>query len=295
MTPVTTLALLSKKDALPARLFFRYWRDVHGVLAARIPGFQTYTQFHLGAVVRNLALPTHVSRSWPVAARFHGLAEVGFANTAAREGLANSKVAALIQADERYLFKTSLLYNLEPGASRSYAQAEAGAENAGFVMLLGLRAGHNPKALINTIEQWLIPALRAAPAIGALHVHVLGSGDPSQWRTPGVDNEAGAATTFEAVLRIEGVDSQLTLDSIKNACAAGSHQDFMAVGKLHLYRVDARHVMVENARPTHLGLRGLDALQTIILAGADQQLQSAVVRTLYGVSLPGPRPKKTGV
>ncbi|WP_296257836.1 MULTISPECIES: EthD domain-containing protein [unclassified Pseudomonas] len=295
MTPVTTLALLSKKNDLSARLFFRYWRDVHGVLAARIPGFETYTQFHLGAVVRNLALPNHVSRSWPVAARFHGLAEVGFLSPAAREGLINSKVAALIQADERNLFKTSLLYNLEPGASRSYHSRPASAGSVGFVMLLGLRTGHNPRELIDTVERWLIPALSADPVIHGLHMHVLSSGDPSQWRTAGVDNQQSTATTFEAVLRIEGLDSQLTLDSIKGACALGHPHDYEALGRLHLYRIDDRHVMVENGQPTHLGLRGLDALQTITLAGADLQLQRAVTRTLYGTSPPARKRKKMGV
>lgn len=288
MTPVTTLALLSKKDDLPADLFFRYWRDVHGVLAARIPGFETYTQFHLGAVVRNLPLPSHVSRSWPVAARFHGLAEVGFVSPAAREGLVNSKVTTLIQADERNLFKTSLLYNLEPGASRSYDEDTAGTHGVGFVMLVGLRTRHSPKELIDALERWLIPALRADSAIHGLHLHVLGSGDPSQWRTAGVDNLQSDATTFAAVLRIQGLDSTPTLASIKSACAAGNPQDFVAIGKLHLYRIEARHVMVESGRPTHLGLRGLDALQTITLAGADLQLHSAVTRTLYGISPPGP-------
>ena len=40
--------------------------------------------------------------------------------------------------------------------------------------------------------------------------------------------------------------------------------------------------MVRDKLPTQLGLRGLDALQTIVAAGADNQLQEAILRCLYG-------------
>lgn len=285
MKRVTTIALLSKKDGMTSCLFSRYWRDVHGVLAARIPGIDAYTQFHLGSVVRNLSLPTHVSRSWPVAARFHGIAEVSFACEAARAGLANSDVSALIQADEQNVFKTSLLYNLESGASRSYLDTQTTTDGAGFAMLLGLRPGHSTRELIEALECWLIPALIENPGITGLNLHVLTSGDPSQWRTAGVDNLQTPSTAFDAVLRIEGLNSDETLDIIKTACANGLPALFEPVGKLHLYRIAARHAMVEGARPTHLGLRGLDALETITRVGADNQLQSIVTRCIYGVEM----------
>jgi hypothetical protein len=285
MKRVTTIALLSKKDGMSARLFSRYWRDVHGVLAARIPGIDAYTQFHLGAGVRNLLLPAHVSRSGPVDRRFHGIAEVSFANEGARAGLVSSNVAALIQADEQNVFKTSLLYNLESGASRTYRDTQAITDGAGFAMLLGLRPGHSTSELIETLECWLIPALMENPGITGLNLHVLTSGDPSQWRTAGVDNLQTPATAFDAVLRIEGLNSDETLDIIKTACANGLPALFESVGKLHLYRIAARHAMVEGARPTHLGLRGLDALETITRAGADNQLQSVVTRCIYGVEM----------
>jgi hypothetical protein len=47
MVGVTTIALLERKPSLSRPLFTRYWRDVHGVMAARIPGFESYTQYHV--------------------------------------------------------------------------------------------------------------------------------------------------------------------------------------------------------------------------------------------------------
>src|SRR5688572_13735164 len=44
---IATLALIQKKPALDTDDFRTYWRDIHGMLATRIPGFWTYTQHHL--------------------------------------------------------------------------------------------------------------------------------------------------------------------------------------------------------------------------------------------------------
>lgn len=54
--------------------------------------------------------------------------------------------------------------------------------------------------------------------------------------------------------------------------------------QMRLYPVQAAYAMVCNGRPTHLGLRGLDVLQTIEAAGADNQLGSELLQCLYGVA-----------
>jgi hypothetical protein len=41
--------------------------------------------------------------------------------------------------------------------------------------------------------------------------------------------------------------------------------------------------MVDNGRPTHVGLRGLDAVRTINEANATNQLDDEVVAAVYGV------------
>ncbi|HBO3353826.1 TPA: EthD domain-containing protein [Pseudomonas aeruginosa] len=282
MNPVTTIALLSKKDGLSSRLFSKYWRDVHGVLAARIPGFESYVQYHLGTAIRGLPLPSHISRSIPVTARFHGIAEVTFANAQARAGLASSEAAAHIQADECNVFKTSLLYNLEPGASRIYLDNPSDVD-ASYFILLGKRPGSSGNELATTLEPLLI-ALSSQARISRLKVHNLGSGDPSLWDTEGVDNHQTPATTFDAVLQVSGREMHDTLLSIRDALELVPPGVLEGIGKLQLYPVAATHAMVLQGRPTQLGLRGLDALRTINAAGAANQLSEAVTHCIYGVS-----------
>ncbi|WP_275629589.1 EthD domain-containing protein [Pseudomonas sp. 273] len=282
MNPVTTIALLSKKDGLSSPLFSKYWRDVHGVLAARIPGFESYVQFHLGAAVRGLPLSSHISRSILPTARFHGIAEVTFADAEARAGLASSEVAVHIQADERNVFKASLLYNLEPGASRIYLDNSSDTA-ASFFILLGRRTGRSENEFATTLERLLITLSNQA-YISKLKIHNLASGDPSQWDTEGVDNCQTPATTFDAVLQVSGRDMDETLMSIRDAIENAPSGLFEGIGKLQLYPVAATYTMVLGGRPTQLGLRGLDALQTINATGAVNQLSETVTRCIYGIS-----------
>ncbi|QGZ31178.1 EthD domain-containing protein [Stutzerimonas stutzeri] len=289
MASVTTIALLSKKENMSTQLFSRYWRDIHGVLAARIPGFESYVQFHLGTSVRNLPLPKDVVSTASSRTRFHGIAEVTFADEVARAGLASSEVAALIQQDERNLFKTSLLYNLAAGASRTYIErsrkgpgVSGDGKSESLFMLLGRRSGFGGD-LTPLIEQSLLPALSRNPCVSKLRIHALASGDPHLWSTPDVDNQQSTANAFDAVIQIEGIGTLETLETLRQACETASRQGlFEAVGKLQLYRTAACHPMVRDKLPTQLGLRGLDALQTIVAAGADNQLQEAILRCLYG-------------
>jgi hypothetical protein len=51
------------------------------------------------------------------------------------------------------------------------------------------------------------------------------------------------------------------------------------------YRANEIHIMVENGFPTALGLRGLDAVRTIMEAGAENQLANEVVEDIYGLGL----------
>lgn len=45
--PVVMHVLLSRRASLTQSDFRRYWQDVHGPLAARLPGLDAYRQLHL--------------------------------------------------------------------------------------------------------------------------------------------------------------------------------------------------------------------------------------------------------
>jgi hypothetical protein len=290
---VSTIALLIRKNGISPSLFSRYWRDVHGVLAARIPGFESYLQFHLDEPMEDVETAlknTAVAISPSV--RFDGIAEVLFEKEQDRAGLATSAVAALIQEDERNVFQTSLLYNLAPGASRTYVDrlgsdgksAAERPEMASAFLLVGRRAGHAGEETASAIERILLPALLDHAAILKLRSHVLISGDPLWWSPAGVEHAHTPDTTFDVVVQIVCPDRQRLKACLTEVFSAVGATLFQSVGNVQVYPVRAGYRMVDGGRPTQLGLRGLDVMQTIDALGADNQRQDAVLNCIYGVS-----------
>lgn len=267
MTSVTTVALLRKKDGMDAALFSKYWRDVHGMLATRIPGFRSYVQYHLEA-----AHPLAGYESGQPDTSLHGIAIVDFDSEDRRGGLAQSEVAGLIREDEINLFQSSLLYNLPAGADALWQTLTGGEAKPKhyFLMLRG-----NTEQSAQALQQ----ALQQHPDILHLRSFALESGDAGHWKTPGVDNQLSDDNEFDLLLQITGHGS-LSAEAITLAVQTLSPTPSQA----RLYPVRAAYAMVADGRPTHLGLRGLDVLQTIEAAGANNQLESRLLQCLYGVA-----------
>ncbi|MGQ0618916.1 MAG: EthD domain-containing protein [Panacagrimonas sp.] len=278
-TEVTTVALLARRQGMSTELFSRYWRDVHGVLAVRIPGFWSYTQYH---VEPGSPIPTD-----PATFRMDGFAEVIFRNEADRAGLANSQVTTLILRDEPNVFSRTLLYSLEAGASRTlFALTDEGTPEleyvepeADYVLLARSPVSVTARDAASALDA-LASRLMESPGLLALRRHLLASGDPLLWNTvPGVDNaEAGAR--HSAVIQVRWKDREAALAAVDRR----TDSRIGAFTGVQAYRVTSRCAMMVQGRPTHLGLRGLDVLRTIEAAGAENQKQAEVLRCLFGVS-----------
>ena len=109
MAGVSTIALLERKTSISRDLFSRCWRDVHGIMAARIPGFDSFIQHH--------GMPmSEVGSTSPEP--FEGIAGVTYTSEANRQGLIESDITPHIHPDEQNVFRRALLYNLGEGEHR---------------------------------------------------------------------------------------------------------------------------------------------------------------------------------
>lgn len=172
MASLTTIALIERRADISRDLFTRYWRDVHGVMAARIPGFEFYVQHHVTKVVGDND-----------SIAFEGIAVVHFAREADRAGLAESAVAAQIVRDEPNVFTRALLYNLASADSVRFNEGTAQDRDAtGFVLFSDHSAA----------SDWAEAAGRTGAEV---HVHDLRGADPSLWNgiAPGAVNWQGVA------------------------------------------------------------------------------------------------------
>lgn len=253
MTKPTTIALLERKPGISRDLFSRYWRDVHGVMAARIPGFESYIQHHV--------VPCDPFGS-DMVEPFEGIAVVTFAAPEDRDGLIHSAITKHIHRDERNVFRRALLYNLEAGASRVVGEADKAILTSYFLVL---PVGLDGDSVANGLVQ-------AGAAVMARHD--LSGADPAGWNDTDVE-EGGASRRFGTVIQCWWNKAAQGEAAVARAVAASG-------GQIASYCTDARYVMVEQGVPTSLGLRGLDALRTINEAGAVNQCDPDVLRAIYG-------------
>jgi hypothetical protein len=251
MVGLRTVALIERKPDITRDLFSRYWRDVHGVMAARIPGFARYVQHHVTPVGDR-----RENRN------FEGVAIVAFDSDADRAGLGNSAVTRHIHRDEQNVFRRALLYNLdETGLAADAATSTRDHAGHGFVLVPIGVDGDAAVAAVRTVE----------PAF--IDIYDLRSGDPAGWNDTDVDDGG------------EGIRFGTLVHFASNSPNSFAVLDATIDPTLGLYRVDDCFVMVADGFPTHLGLRGADALRTIEEAGASNQLEPQVVIDIYGAGL----------
>lgn len=155
MVGISTVALIERRPDISRSLFTRYWRDVHGVMAARIPGFDCYTQYHVTPLD---------AASDP----FEGIAIVTYRSEEDRAGLIHSEVTQHIHRDEQNVFRRALLYNLGEGASRHISGS---ADADGQVMFVVAGADDDIDADLAALDH--LPLYLA--------VYDLTGGDPAGW------------------------------------------------------------------------------------------------------------------
>lgn len=163
MVGVSTVALIERRPDISRSLFSRYWRDVHGVMAARIPGFDTYTQYHVSRTATDLE-------------PFEGIAIVTFRSEEDRSGLIHSEVTQHIHRDEQNVFRRALLYNLSASADKVLIGTP---EVAGTPMFVVLPASQDPEPTL----------FRLGAGAGYLATYDLTGGDPAAWN--GTDQGEG--------------------------------------------------------------------------------------------------------
>jgi uncharacterized protein (TIGR02118 family) len=94
---VKLIYCISKKPELSVEEFQRYWRDVHGPIAGRIPGLQRYVQCHV--------VPELYDR--PTLPAFDGAAELWFEDLdAMRAAMQSPEVQAALEDEKNFIDHT---------------------------------------------------------------------------------------------------------------------------------------------------------------------------------------------
>jgi EthD domain len=267
-----------------------YWRDVHGPLAARIPGFFQYRQLHLAAPEDGLlTLPTGVE-ALPVGEPPDGIAQELFRT---RNNLAaftsHPFVTDYIFHDEKNLARRNATMPSAEGAARTLVDNTAEATPQGpprqptYAVCLQSAAD---RAQLHSHAAAVAKLWADDPGVLRLRFTLLDAYDATAWQSPGVDHAWAEAEQYQAWIEIVVMNTP-----VMQRLAAF---DGAVVRGVHTYPVRAKHTIVFDSRPTDVGLRGWPAVKLIEIAGATNQQEPQLLRALYGDVVDGVRADPTG-
>ncbi|MCB1668944.1 MAG: EthD domain-containing protein [Pseudomonadales bacterium] len=282
--PYATIALLTKKAELSDADFYAYWRDIHGMLATRIPGFWSYRQYHLDGELTTLRrVPMDDNKSIE---SIQGFADVSFCSEEAIMGLVASPQAELIKHDEQNVFASSYLYAVSPGDSQTLMTdaplAELAKDESGYALVMLLAKGEDEtldafNVSLNTTLKGL-PV--SCPTLQRLRMNAFQPYNAAAWPAPGVNHRP--SQVMHASIEFQFPDRKTALECL-------SHTDQFSLSakgvqtRLQLvYVAGRRYAMVVDGRISEIGLRGLPALELIQRVGADNQRSSAVLEAVFG-------------
>lgn len=289
VAPLMTAGLLDRRDDVSPALYTRYWRDVHGPLAARIDGFEQYWQHHLGKPVNAIWPFPAIDQKVPARFTIEGFAETSFRSADVRARLGQDPAAQALFVDERNAFRATYLYPSATGDSRTLLDRNKDPAPQGpatapkYIVLVKRAPAASPDRFRSIVSDRLAPLLARADGVTKVRYHLLQPFDPKAWDTPGVLHAMPPQDQYAAILEL-GFRDEAARRRVLASPALRSLGAEMArsVAALHTYPEVATYTMVYDGRPTLVGLKGLSVAETIVEAGAANQLQSPVLRILNG-------------
>ena len=287
--PVSAFVLLDARDDISRDVFYAYWRDVHGILAARYDmAGRNYFQHHLDIADQQIWPNTQSVQTVPeVADHIEGVAVATFGYTSKEADQAvkerNMKISSLVLQDEQNIFKGTYSFFSIDKNSILMKSSERG--EGLYTVIVLLRKIEKIKLLSfqSYLRDELAPALAADDRSEKVVLNFLEDHTLTAYSSPGVDNILPVDKRYDAVLEM-GFE---TAEAATNLFNAEPIKKIISKQQLFLkaafaYPVRATYTMAYNGRPTQIGLRGYPATKAINSVCADNQKQLELLQVIYG-------------
>lgn len=278
---------------IPREVCEAYWRDVHGIMFARVAGLWQYRQLRLAALRADLGPAVEgVSFDVAVAAQPHGMPHGLFLSAAdlakfgdnplARETIPNDahhfigRIGAQLSAPRR---GRTLVDRMNDPALQGPPPVPC------FVLCFVPRVKREPaEAFHDYLVEQVARPWSGHPDVMRLRVEPLPAYEQSVMASPGVAHEWPSGDTYLGWIEL-GVRSEAVVGELLASAAGRGLARYAAA--VHTYPIREVYTLISAGRPTDVGLRGYPAVQAIIAAGADGQRSEAMLRLLFGEAARG--------
>ncbi|WP_207757672.1 ethyl tert-butyl ether degradation protein EthD [Nonomuraea cypriaca] len=270
-----------------------YWRDVHGIMFARVPGLWQYRQLRLAANRPDL-WPEVQGISFDAAdvAQPQGMPHGLFLSEADLVAFGSNPIARESIPNDAHNFIGRIGAQLSPpGGGRTLVDRINDPAMQGpppvptFVLCFVPRArAASAEAFHRYLSEHVARPWSRHPGVMRLRVEPLPPYDRSAMASPGVAHQWPNDETYLGWLELAVRDEGVVGDLLAGAAADELAEQVKAV---HTYPVREVYTIISAGRPTEVGLRGYPAVQTIIAAGAGDQRGEAVLNLLFGDAVLG--------
>lgn len=263
---------------------YRYWRDIHGTLVARIPGKCIYRQLHLSHVLDIFSEKFRkVKRPVELTEQINGIAHSYYTNE------------EQLSIFRQHRFTKTYLLEDEPNLVRMNASLWSANDNAHTLKdLTGTLAPQgkpvNDEYVISFIFEKTVPAevrkanivfiaqsLTRRDEVLRVRYHLLEEYDDENIQDTQVSHHRPFAVRYNAWIELAfkpNSDVAILLEPLLS-------EIMLNLDTIHLQPIFEKYTIVAESKPTVVGLKGFPAYQTILVAGAQNQLSEKLLSDIY--------------
>jgi hypothetical protein len=279
-----------KRPGLSLELFDRYWKDVHGPTCVRIGNAWQYTQFHVAHDEGGIwSVPDGVLQHTPPEEQIDGIAELTYRTN--DEYLAWMDAAGVLARDEQNVFGETTAYLVTERRARSYVDRVPNRAPNGE---LGVDRYHvllkkQPEVSVEQLRRYLTgifaPHVARDPRVLKFRLFLL---DPyaAEWDSENVGHALAAGRIGQAAFEI-AFETRLQLAQFQQSEAyeAAVRDQARFVRQVSVFPEREAYSMIQEGRPTLMGLRSPSVARTITEAGAVTNLNDDIVELFAAGSL----------
>ena len=289
--PIGMLVLLSRRASVSTEVFSRYWQDVHGPMAARLPGLHHYRQLHLAPAADWWPACAGIDHEPPEQDRVDGIADVGFADAQGQQQYALH--AHWTRADECNAFRRSIRYMVAADGQGMQASQEVPshaptAESTeppwSLFALLRRRHGASQSAFESAVRALCSPGASTTASPASARILLLHERDNTQNHllSADVDHDAPLERQYQAAVEWRFADRFVARRFfLGEAFKAALHAQAATLAAAHLYEVRRTVPMLRAGQITLSGLRGHSTAELIAQVGAANQLHPEIAALFH--------------
>ncbi len=285
---------LKRKKGVPLDLFHTYWRDVHGPIAARIPGMHDYYQHHLAYDEGGAwQFVPGINYDFPEADRFDGLGEGTFATEDDVQKYFTGAGGVLMK-DEPNLFEETVVYTTNGSNSKTYVDGikdeslHGISDRVKFIILFKKADTVSIEDFRRYIAESFAPALVESGHVVKLRLHLLDEHDNT---SPPNESELSQSVShykplekqYQALLEIAFTDRlEMSRFFASSEYVATVKEQPSFIRQIHTFVVCQTYTLIADGKLTLAGLRGYHEAELITRIGAVNQLEDDVVNLMLG-------------